>query len=68
MGSLRDQESGQEQRIKTYKLPIPNGPTHNSPGIAFRTNLQGENFGRVNPGDSQPGRSKDRRVDEKYVV
>lgn len=44
--------------------PIANGPADHAPGIAFGTNLEGENLCRVEPWYREPSSSEDGRVKE----
>lgn len=48
----------------THTPPIANGPADHAPGIAFSTNLEGENLSRVQPWYREPSSSEDGRVKE----
>ena len=40
---------------RAYSPSVSNTPSYHTPGIAFGTNLQGEDLGGVEPGNGKPG-------------
>lgn len=43
----------------TYRPAVTDRPTYHTPRVPPRTDLQGEDFGRVEPGHGQPGGTED---------